>query len=125
MESILECHPGAQILLPTGVGDHVDHVCLSTAAQQVVDDAAYDRFGFYEDLPYNHGRDIPESLVAKYCLEHCATEIDMASKLTYIRSYASQPVELWIGAVEAHARDVSPSGGCAERLWFPRKKDDL
>jgi len=117
------------IYAPLGVGRHVDHQMVHTAARQLVDRGC--RVAFYEDYPYADRPGATEAALATagagdWRLEviHLDT-VDVAAQVKAVDYYRSQLGVLFRGAeampsqVWGFAASRSPEAGLAERIWWP------
>jgi LmbE family N-acetylglucosaminyl deacetylase len=110
-------HPDYIFHVPAAIGNHVDHLCISQAAQIVIDEGLIKFFAFYEDLPYVYAREFPEDLINKYSLVSDDIGIDIGKKINYIRYYESQPVEEWLKQIIEYSNHLSEKHEYAERIW--------
>jgi LmbE family N-acetylglucosaminyl deacetylase len=111
---------GGYLVMPLGIGNHVDHLivsdaCLSTGPRW--------RRIYYEDLPY--ATSYPLSRIAKiaYSLDHTAkpsfVELrhEIQQKLRNLQLYQSQVSGHELGVVANYATRVGRGKGSFERLW--------
>jgi LmbE family N-acetylglucosaminyl deacetylase len=111
------------LLVPLGIGDHIDHQIVAAAAQDLQRPMLW-----YEDIPYamnRHYRGWEATLAPADALIHYASAAHWQRKLDAIECYASQHEFLWRNqgywreALTAYA--VSVGGGVtAERYWWAR-----
>jgi LmbE family N-acetylglucosaminyl deacetylase len=105
----------ARVLVPLGLGGHVDHVLVRVACERVRDG----RVVYYEDIPYAHSVVARGESPAVIRLSAAQWE----AKLDAIAAYASQVPVLWprpgtmAVELETYARRVG-SGELAERVWL-------
>jgi LmbE family N-acetylglucosaminyl deacetylase len=112
-------HPPQVVLAPCGIGGHVDHRIVRTAAQALDGTDVF----FYEDIPYSAGlplaglnRQLADQNLAP------AMTIDIESvvqdKCDDMWSYRSQTTEAAVAAMLMHAGRVGADAArYAERLW--------
>lgn len=111
---------GGLLLVPAGLGDHLDHRLVAVAGVRLAREHA-DGIAFYEDRPYAGFLD-PEELTAQ--IERLGPDlepVDVSGPITQSlhrwlqRCYPSQINHLFVEGME---RDRT--SGARERLWFPR-----
>ena len=114
---------------PLGVGRHVDHQIVHTAARHLLT-LGY-RLAFYEDYPYAESPGATDAVVLAVGAEAWRMEAiplgpeDLAAKVSAIDYYRTQLSSLFDGAqampnrVWAFAASRSPRLPLAERLWWP------
>jgi hypothetical protein len=113
------------LLVPAGLGGHVDHRIVALAAASLAGGAGSDGgqgapLGFYEDRPYVAHLD-PEAVTAQLAalgleLEARAVSgpVSAATQRRVRRCYPSQIDEYFVEAME---RDLA--AGAVEQVWFP------
>ncbi|MBA2964232.1 MULTISPECIES: PIG-L deacetylase family protein [Ramlibacter] len=125
-----EWRAGAQVFVPLGVGDHVDHQLAFEAGRQLA--ARGVEVWAYEDLPY--GIHTPAALDRRLAqlvevvgpAETVTVTDTLERKLAAIGAYGSQvPVifrftDDYRGAISGHARSLGSGGAAAERFWRVR-----
>jgi LmbE family N-acetylglucosaminyl deacetylase len=125
--------PPDQALLyaPLGVGHHVDHQIIRTAAHTLLE-AGY-HVGFYEDYPYAETPGaleaaLPRAGTGGWRIETIALEPEnMAAKVSALGYHRSQLAMLFDGAeampnrVWSFAATRSPQACLAERIWWPEE----
>jgi LmbE family N-acetylglucosaminyl deacetylase len=110
------------LLVPLGIGNHIDHQIVATAAQNLQRPMLW-----YEDIPYalsRHYRGWEATLAPADALIHYVSAAQWQRKLDAVNCYASQQEILfrqargfWREALTAYA--VSVGGGVlAERYWW-------
>lgn len=119
----------ARLYAPLGVGQHVDHQLVHTAARRLLQ-MGY-RVSFYEDYPYAERRGASESALvaaggAGWSLEAIAlSSEDVAAKVSALGYYRSQMFILFGGAeampnrIWRFAATRTPEERLAERAWRP------
>jgi LmbE family N-acetylglucosaminyl deacetylase len=115
--------PQAQIAVPLGVGEHVDHLICFAAARQLLGDAVW----YYEDIPYALRPGALErrlsALDGRWTSRPMAIDDGLAAKIAAIGAYRSQIGELFGGMapmasqIRDYAATVAEAGGVAERAW--------
>lgn len=118
--------PGnTQILVPLGIGNHVDHQIAHKVGIRLMDEGF--KILFYEDIPYSMW--FPEQLktintVHDTALSPLVIPINMKAKITMIKNYRSQLRGIG-GNYRIAAENfkkyalAAGSGVYAERVWFP------
>jgi LmbE family N-acetylglucosaminyl deacetylase len=121
-------HTSSKLLVPLGLGGHVDH--------RIVRDAAvflYRQHGceiiFYEDLPYaafmplcvitESVRQLETALDARLCARYWPSASLVQAKQCAVDSYASQTDAGTLAALLGHAYRLRQSALPAERIWAP------
>jgi LmbE family N-acetylglucosaminyl deacetylase len=125
LAAIVERCPGAALFAPLGVGGHVDHRAMHTAAAALAVPCA-----FYEDFPYITRPGALESRLdalggaAQWVASARAVDATLALRIEAVRRYASQTGLLFgddakmTRAIAEHARGVAPPGAVfGEREW--------
>ena len=119
----------ALVYAPLGVGQHVDHQLIHTAARRLLT-RGY-RMAFYEDYPYAMKPGATELAVTAAGAEEWQVDTiplvpaDLVAKVSALNYYRSQMYVLFGGIedmpnrVWAFAASRSPGTGLAERLWRP------
>jgi len=115
--------PQARIVVPLGIGEHVDHLICFAAAQHVLGEAAW----YYEDIPYVLRPGALERRLAaldgRWMAQPVTINDGLTAKVAAISAYRSQIGELFGGAapmerqIREYAAAVADTGGSAERLW--------
>jgi len=131
LSSLLTGEGVGVLLVPLGVGSHVDHVLVREAAKGLLsqDGGRSPAVVMYEDLPYVEGTDSFEWLatVGGSC-EAMYVDISpaMVRKLLVLRIYRTQVGPNTIRRVQKHATKCwmekhpdSGRRGYCERLWLP------
>lgn len=138
LQELLPIEPDTAIYAPLGVGHHVDHQLVHTAAWQLHRQGW--RVAFYEDYPYadpasryaaaGWGHTLENTLAALATtplqprLDFFAEE-NLQAKIKSVRAYASQMPTLFEREADleqqlrAYARHIG-AGQLAERVWIPR-----
>jgi LmbE family N-acetylglucosaminyl deacetylase len=122
--------PRAAFYAPLGVGQHVDHQLVYTAARA----AAGEALAFYEDFPYvARGPALERRLAGigqRFVDSTIAIDATLATKVAAVEAYASQLGTLFdrpdgtAEAIGAYAKSVAPEGATyGERLWIPDPRD--
>ena len=88
----LSLKSSAFFLAPLGVGGHVDHVLVRTAAE-----LSRTRVAYYSDFPYNLRYRADPSFVSRNALVRATWSRDLGAKLALIRSYRTQVGALFPG----------------------------
>jgi LmbE family N-acetylglucosaminyl deacetylase len=112
---------GAPMILPLGLGAHIDHRIAKAAGMAAAADPAV---GFYEEMPYAQWgcdagillevRNTERQLQRKLMPVSVPAKDFRAAKLRLIRPYSSQ-----VSLQEMHLMaDYGASGGRGERLWI-------
>jgi LmbE family N-acetylglucosaminyl deacetylase len=123
IRTLRERMPGARIYAPLGIGMHVDHQIVYTAARDILGDAAL----YYEDIPYATRPGLLEQrlvmLEGHFSPQVITIDATLEQKLAAIKAYASQ-LEQFGGAdamertMRDYAQSLRPVGGVyGERLW--------
>jgi LmbE family N-acetylglucosaminyl deacetylase len=118
------------VLLPLGVGGHVDHSAVHAAALRAKERAASILWMAYEDVPY---------AMASWCtgwdaaltgrwepVEHDVDDGEWSRKLEAIACHGSQiravfgATGSWRELLTTYARGIATGGGLAERFWRQR-----
>jgi LmbE family N-acetylglucosaminyl deacetylase len=119
----------ALVYAPLGVGQHVDHQLIHTAARRLLT-RGY-RVAFYEDYPYAMKTGATQLAVTAAGAEKWQVDTiplvpaDLVAKVSALNYYRSQMYVLFGGIedmpnrVWAFAASRSPGTGLAERLWRP------
>ena len=112
----------AQILAPLTVGNHVDHIFVRQAAEQIFGD----RLGYYEDYPYAQKEGSVQAVLDRTGSGWQATVYPLSAaslqaKIEAILAYRSQFITFWtvLAYVDQPVRGYAESVG-GEWLW--RKK---
>jgi LmbE family N-acetylglucosaminyl deacetylase len=119
--------PGARLLVPLGLGGHVDHRLVRDAACSLCVEAGHSLL-LYEDLPYAAFLEAPDierfvdafarrlgtTLVPLVWASPCLAE----AKAWAVVSYASQTDGSSLGHLMRHASRLRP-GEMVERVWRP------
>ena len=117
------------VYAPLGVGQHVDHQLVHTAARKLL--ARGYRMAFYEDYPYAMNPGATDLAVTAAGVEEWQMDTiplvpaDLVAKVSALNYYRSQMYVLFGGIedmpnrVWAFAASRSPGTGLAERLWWP------
>ncbi|MCG8350219.1 MAG: PIG-L family deacetylase [Chloroflexales bacterium] len=121
--------PDAVIYAPLGVGEHVDHQIVYTAARTLIH--RHGSFAFYEDFPYVCRSGALEqrmmNLGGSHAFVPSVLNIDttLARKISAIEAYRSQIATLFgntlamTEAVTSYAEELQPDIGIyGERLWL-------
>ncbi|UDY36137.1 hypothetical protein [Dermatobacter hominis] len=109
---------GAVVLVPAGIGDHLDHRLVAEAGRRLAAEHA-DRIGFYEDRPYASlvGADVVADQVRALRPDLVPVDVSgpVGERLHRLlrRCYPSQVDELFVGAM-----DADRASGARERVWF-------
>jgi LmbE family N-acetylglucosaminyl deacetylase len=109
---------GAVLLVPAGIGDHLDHRLVAEAGRRLAAEHP-DRIGFYEDRPYASivGADVLAARVGS--LRDDLVPVDVSGPVSdrlhrlLRRCYPSQVDDLFVGAMAADR-----GAGARERVWF-------
>jgi LmbE family N-acetylglucosaminyl deacetylase len=122
---------GQQVLCaPLGVGHHVDHQIVHTAARRLL--ARGHRVAFYEDFPYAEQEGavalaLAEAGAGDWLEEPVAVDAaDVSAKVSALSHYRSQMTTLFggmeamPGRVWAFAATRAPGAHLAERIWWPQ-----
>jgi hypothetical protein len=107
------------LLVPAGLGGHVDHRIVATAAARVAG-VLRCPVGFYEDRPYTAylGADEIDAQLATLGLDlEVRTVSGPVSGSTQRRVRRAYPSQMDPYFLDAMARDVG--AGAVERVWFP------
>jgi LmbE family N-acetylglucosaminyl deacetylase len=75
----------ALMLAPVGVGGHVDHVLVRTAAERNGGDVAY-----YSEFPYNQRHEVDAGFARRNALIQTTWALELAAKTALILAYRSQ-----------------------------------
>jgi len=122
------------IYAPLGVGQHVDHQIVHSAARQLVGRGC--RVAFYEDYPYAGEPGASEAALAAAGAEDWRLEVipldaaDVTAQVKAVDYYRSQLGTLFRGGeampnqVWGFAASRSPETGLAERIWWPPERAD-
>jgi LmbE family N-acetylglucosaminyl deacetylase len=109
---------GAVLLVPAGVGGHVDHRLVAEAGRRLADEHP-DRLGFYEDRPYVSMVG-PDAVVERLrSLRPDLEPVDVSATVTdrlhrlLQRCYPSQVEGLFMDAMASDR-----AAGARERVWF-------
>jgi hypothetical protein len=109
---------GVVLLVPAGVGDHLDHRLVAEAGRLLAAEHA-DAIGFYEDRPYASMAG-PEAVEARLrSLRPDLVPVEVSGPVTerlhrlLRRCYPSQVDDLFVGAMAADR-----AAGARERVWF-------
>ena len=110
--------PGLNLVLaPLGVGGHVDHVLVRTAAQRSGAPVAY-----YSDFPYNQRDQASDAFIYRHGLVETTWPGPTEAKVELIRTYGSQMWTLFRGADIPLAPEVFFSAGrpfaAASLAWW-------
>lgn len=84
--------PGTVLLAPLGVGGHVDHVLVRTAAALSGEPVVY-----YSDFPYNQRHRPDPGFVERHTLVQVEWARGLPGKVTLVRAYRSQTDALFPG----------------------------
>ena len=110
------------VLAPLGVGAHIDHLLVSSAARRFSCDVLN-----YEEVPYvlsPHRQTGRDPVAPGEPRLHPCTPLGWSAKISAIECYKSQLPVLWPGPgtwqqdLNSYARSIG-DGDPAERLWFP------
>lgn len=88
----LASRPGTVLLAPLGVGGHVDHVLVRTAAALSGEPVVY-----YSDFPYNQRHRPDPGFLRRNALVPVTWSRELATKVTLVRAYRSQANALFPG----------------------------
>jgi LmbE family N-acetylglucosaminyl deacetylase len=129
LAALLPSKHEATVYAPLGVGRHVDHQIVHTAARRLLT-LGY-QMAFYEDYPYAESPGATDAAVVAVGAEPWRMEAiplspeDLAAKVSAIDYYRTQLSSLFDGAqampnrVWTFAASRSPRLPLAERLWWP------
>ena len=122
MEAVIRSRPWQWLLLPAGIGHHIDHLIVREAAMQARLPGS--RVLLYEDLPYAASLTeaaIEATLHADFpharLLRHESEDL-LREKLALFKLYPSQIGEPEISKVSSHARRLGTRNIAVERLWM-------
>ncbi len=116
LREIFSRHDNAFYFFPSGNGNHVDHLCLLAAVEDLLEEHRNLRWAFYEDMPYSARASFPEKLREKYPLREWRMEIDMGTKIRLVKFYDSQPIDEWLPEIVEYIKDKK-SGKAYEKIW--------
>jgi LmbE family N-acetylglucosaminyl deacetylase len=91
IDDVAARQPGL-ILAPLGVGGHVDHVLVRTAAA-----LCSGEIGYYSEFPYNQRSRPDAAFVRRHGLAPTTWESELAAKSELVRAYATQADALFPG----------------------------
>ena len=125
---IPELETAATVLLPLGVGHHVDHqIARDWGMTQVRDIPDSSALRFYAEFPYSNADRSTELALAAFGMplepsDRLLSEADMRAKIDAIACYQSQISTFWesLEAMEADVRRAftdAPTGQYVERFW--------
>jgi len=90
----MACPDPVLVLAPLGVGGHVDHVLVRTAAER-----SGARVGYYSDFPYNQRHPAVPAFVRRNGLVEARWSLLIEAKPDLIRAYRTQARALFAGDV--------------------------
>lgn len=121
-----------KVYLPLGIGNHIDHLLLRKAVEDIVNlstDTSLHILTYYEDIPYacwNFDKNLQKSIEKDMCfILHIMNENAWSSKINAILSYKSQIKALWTkentinSVILSYALEVG-LGKPAERYWIKK-----
>jgi LmbE family N-acetylglucosaminyl deacetylase len=123
IRALRERMPGAQLYAPLGIGTHVDHQIVYTAAHDTLGGAAL----YYEDMSYATRPGLLDQHLAMlgghFHPQVAAIDATLEQKLAAIKVYASQleqfgDAEAMEHTMRGYAQSLQPAGAVyGERLW--------
>jgi LmbE family N-acetylglucosaminyl deacetylase len=129
--------PTSAILIPFGIGSHVDHRIVREAGLSLAAEGCGSLF-FYEDLPYaaEYSLQVLDNWIASFSFARLMrvepqylTCADLISwKRHAALCYKSQVTRKVVDRIVEHARRLDPSDPGAERVWqvsFPKTREEM
>ncbi|MFF9852536.1 PIG-L deacetylase family protein [Streptomyces litmocidini] len=101
IDALLPARSGGLLLAPLGVGGHVDHVLVRTAAER-----SGRRVVYYSDFPYNQVSTADAEFTRRHRLVARAWERDLDRKAELVRGYRTQADALFPGSRVPRAPEV-------------------
>ena len=121
---------GVHIYVPLGIGEHLDHLIVRCAVQELCNSsqiltANCAELRFYEDIPQaTRFTEIEKLHYARHNvhLSAISSKVDLdqrwSRKLKGMQLYKSQLVSSILEAADGHAKSLASSKGRAERNWY-------
>jgi LmbE family N-acetylglucosaminyl deacetylase len=129
--------PTSVILLPFGVGSHVDHRIVREAGLSLAAEGCSSLF-FYEDLPYaaEYSLQTLDNWIAGFSFarlfrvepRYMSFAELLSCKTRAALCYKSQVTRRVVERIVGHARRLDPSGPGAERVWqvsYPKTREEM
>lgn len=121
---VRKCFTRGLVLAPLGLGDHVDHLAVNSAA---VASSANHRLGFYEDLPYAIWTS-EQALCEKVRKVELSTKVNLKSAVIRSHSFAVARKRHLIDKYQSQIRpeearaiaNYASNYDGGERIWIPK-----